>query len=842
MTLAVPETWLSALIPGYALIAHQDDRVRAAIKSVLVRALETGATIGDSRAVGTGADKRRLLVSLPDPHAGMLRARSAQAGAGPGPTATALLGAMLNVEHVAPQWDESDPIVRLTRILQMSDTHVVVRGEQVQVGGMLRDSLRRGLIGVIEAGTGVGKTRAMVASALEWIAVRQKTACIAVPTIALARQFAAEYATQARALAVASCDIADLRIVFGRREFVSEHALMRFVDDATTGEHGRADVEAIRAWVRNGAAAPDPTAGVDASWLISSLEYVAPAFPVDEVRLSDLSLASDRGFQSYRAQFDRYDKQADLLICTHAMLAQDMRFRLREAYKDSAFRGINREMIAALASMKDLDDPDAKADLRSALPAIQHARGRRFVEVTEDCGVLPDYWSLIVDEAHLLEQNFANALSDYVSLKATVRHAWDYRDAGGKISAQSIQSVADLVEEVTSLGSAVDREFFNMSGGNEIVHRFGVLFQRIGMLLDDVAMPRKREDMKVARAMSAYQLIHARAALRNAIGAAAGHSYLRFSPIRAYPQLYIGNGSVESTLRTMWSRVDAGAVVSATLYLTRADNRPDAQYQRMLLGLPDKRWVEYPPVHAPWNVTPVKGLWTAGQMAAALRPPTRADRLTATEHLKAEDAWMDRLAPVIQSIHDSAAGGVLVLMTSYRTVSGVAKRLAHMEHVLVEAVAGQPLRRQVDKFLGMRRDGRRPLWLAVGSAWTGVDVGGHDPWSRLFDGEKVPAGDDNVLTDLVIPRLPYGTNQSITHLWRMQNRPNVPWEILEAAFRFKQGMGRLVRRQGLPQNRRIFVLDGRLGDPMAASSYALFFQLFTDYPRCDLTSNPIDEQ
>lgn len=133
------------------------------------------------------------------------------------------------------------------------------------------------------------------------------------------------------------------------------------------------------------------------------------------------------------------------------------------------------------------------------------------------------------------------------------------------------------------------------------------------------------------------------------------------------------------------------------------------------------------------------------------------------------------------------------------------------KEVVIAAKAGVSVRSQGDDFLRASNQGVKPIWLAVGSAWTGVDIGGHDPWERLF-GKQVAAAEDNVLTDLVIPRLPFGTNQSFTHQWRIRTFPNVPWDLFDAALKFKQALGRLVRRAGLPSNRRIHVLDGRLGE------------------------------
>lgn len=67
----------------------------------------------------------------------------------------------------------------------------------------------------------------------------------------------------------------------------------------------------------------------------------------------------------------------------------------------------------------------------------------------------------------------------------------------------------------------------------------------------------------------------------------------------------------------------------------------------------------------------------------------------------------------------------------------------------------------------------------------------------------MPAEADNVLTDVVIPRLLFGLNKSVTHEYRIRNEPATPWEIIDMVLRLKQGIGCLVRRAGLPHNRRI---------------------------------------
>jgi Rad3-related DNA helicase len=55
--------------------------------------------------------------------------------------------------------------------------------------------------------------------------------------------------------------------------------------------------------------------------------------------------------------------------------------------------------------------------------------------------------------------------------------------------------------------------------------------------------------------------------------------------------------------------------------------------------------------------------------------------------------------------------------------------------------------------------------------------------------------------------------------------------LYESAFRFKQGLGRLIRRPGLPGNREIYVLDGRLRDPQFLNMASIFQRMLERYPR-----------
>lgn len=184
--------------------------------------------------------------------------------------------------------------------------------------------------------------------------------------------------------------------------------------------------------------------------------------------------------------------------------------------------------------------------------------------------------------------------------------------------------------------------------------------------------------------------------------------------------------------------------------------------------------------------------------------------------------WCHQVANAIADIHADAIGGTLVLMTSYESVHRVAHQLIERMDALVQANANTTLAQQRNLFIELSRAGKRPVWLALGGAWTGLDING--------DHYGIKAEADNLLTDLIIPRIPFGINRSVTHQHRMGVMNGVPWDLLDATMRFKQGVGRLVRREGLQKNRRIFVLDGRLNDHRFASYLLPVRQVIDLYP------------
>ncbi len=104
-----------------------------------------------------------------------------------------------------------------------------------------------------------------------------------------------------------------------------------------------------------------------------------------------------------------------------------------------------------------------------------------------------------------------------------------------------------------------------------------------------------------------------------------------------------------------------------------------------------------------------------------------------------------------------------------------------------------------------RSHGHRPVWIATGGAWTGLDL----------SDSGVSAVEDTLLTDLIVTATPFGMVRTSTHLSRV-SRTGFINEKRAALMMLRQGLGRLIRREGL-MHRRLWFLDGRFALPQHAS-------------------------
>lgn len=829
-TFSVPRSWLARLLPDFDVKGDDTAWLRGEVRRLL-----NDAAIAEVRALPDVPAEAGVSVnvSLAEPAASAIRAKAREYGLTAGPYCRALLAGLLAQPSnmVATTIQADGVLAEIIEWGRKTNQDLELRAEQAMFYGQLRDSLSGRNIGLCEAATGVGKTLAMLCAAIEKLRQQPGRAVIATPTIALMRHFATTYRAIQGAI-----DAPDLRVVVGRREFVSPNEISALL---ATGR-GSFDASRVHAWLERGGM-PEKTDPLGLPWLASSLAATCPDFPVHEVLLPEVVSRDDPGFVAYRSQFDEgRDRDQEVMLVTHAMLTHDIRRRNNIGREDEELQDLDAQYWKVVKSLRQMSG-EAHTAAKDRLIELTDARGTMIADLSYENGILPPYTLLLVDEAHLLEQNASSALSEYVSLRAFARALGEFRAHGGRLAANRLKNIETAIDRLSDLSQTVTRDTYPLAAQEGLSARFASLVRQVADEARQLNAP--PEDASASLA-ALYVRIRRDIATLAAAGRQDGnsHGFLQFSPIRAWPQLYLARANVKSLLSLLWSYVPCGAAVSATLYLRKGEGF-SASYQRMLLAIPPHRAKEYQPVVPAWLVRPVLGLWTPAAVATNtargwwLRPPTQKDKFKESVHDAEERAWLDEVGEAVQWIYQSAAGGVLVLMTSYDSARALSAKLApNLRDCMIVAEPDWRVYEQQAAFERRSIESARPLWIAVGSAWTGINVGGHN--------HGIPACEDNMLTDLVIPRLPFGTNRSMTHQYRMSHEPGVPWDILDATFRTKQALGRLVRRAGLPNNRRLFVLDGRLADPEFERYLSLIrSSVLAPYPSKPFTlaSRQIDE-
>lgn len=388
-----------------------------------------------------------------------------------------------------------------------------------------------------------------------------------------------------------------------------------------------------------------------------------------------------------------------------------------------------------------------------------------------NAGLLPDHIDLLlVDEAHKLEEAFAAIFSQAFHLKPFERLLERSTLPGRKALLGHTQALSDAISVYTQQSQGIGSR-------TGILDEFPLVGVRGRQLLDalsDVVIPKKQR-------AAALAINNARRTLKS-LTSGYGSIRLDLSPVRHYPQLVVGSASLATPFERLWSQVSAGVLVSATLYTDGVN----AGLTRWKLAVPKERAAFLPPVIPSWVIDPV-----------LLHLPSKDDLLPDDS-----EAWTTSVAAQVSTIAANAIGGTLVLCTSFANLEAIAAKL---QGELGERLIIQSARLGASacsaKFHAAFHEGLRPVWLGVGAAWTGIDL----------SDSSAPAEQDRMLSDLVITRLPLGVNRSLTH----ERRTSISgFSIVaqEAVWHMRQGIGRLVRRPGVPQ-RNLWMLDKRLVTP-----------------------------
>jgi len=715
--------------------------------------------------------------------------------------------------HVSPGDQQPSPLDHVNRSRGQQTT-----AEQGRFYDAVRAYLASATAGQVlfaEGATGTGKTRAFLAAGMEWALQRKRSVIVATPTLALLEQCLRE----AQSLAVSGSLQCSVVPLVGMNEFVAA----RQVDEWIAQNNELEAADDLRRWRDRGAPAPT-TALVQRAWTVAGLLAACPDFAfIDDLRLTSYDDEQDEGKQSYRQQFAD-GVEATVVICTHAMLASDVRLRMIDARKQvRAAKG--KLFLSAAASEFFAREKAERGRLHEAMNDILGEY------VDEAAARLPSDALVIVDEAHQLEQSFATIFGYGISLWRLTTDLKALRSLAPRAFKPALIAAAqEAWEQLQALGHQSDAETMPLGDErlSDALRTLGRALATTGPLGSGNAR-RTPEYRRLTETKTCLQVVDRAAGKYGMFGLVA------WSPTRNYPRLVFGRSDVSAELDFLWSvAAHASMAVSATLYERHPQLSVDS-IRRQLAVRPD-RVATMSPVVPSWVTSPVTLVLPAERQTAPDAPdrpgwirfarPNSRDKLDATSRQRKYELWLSDVTAHIGDYYRTAPGGMLVLGTAYADLREIAERLRRSEVVsdpraLLVQREGLALSTLRERFLALSRAGVRPLLLALGGAWTGLDLSPN--WS-------IAAAEDNVLTDLVLLNAPIAVNRTITHMRRREVLgPHA--DIAAATITFRQGIGRLVRRPGLPSNRRLHFLDGRMYDPAWGSYMQPLRRALSNYTR-----------
>jgi len=617
-----------------------------------------------------------------------------------------------------------------------------------------------------------------------------------------------------------------------------------------------AEIEQVRQWCRAGAKSTTPRTKPlhdhvpGLSWLADDLEALASGIPLDRLRIQpeDRIAEGDPAYEVY-ARLRQQAHSAGVILCTHAMLGLDsIRKSRSETSLSRREKALEHEIGLLIQRLGDR--PKNKAvieemiERRSAqLQNIQKRIEQLNLQKNSHCsefdqemglepdlepvqeggaklqaqGILPDDLSLlIVDEAHQFEASIAALRSSELNPRLSAKVISDFLDQHAD-EAKKLRIKGNLEDLASSLSGLR----YTLEGRYQIhkkdrltvmgaLAEVGSSVRETERLIRDWAAQLRgsgvlegilKKTQGKSTSIRSEASVLSQVLLQILSPTTRASLQIAWSPTKKYPSLIVGPSSVRSLLERIWDNFPAVILQSGTLFIPDSLGRPQINYLREVLAIPRMREQILDGHHPLW----LKNFETEISVSPRLRPP-RVEELSdlgATLEMSPETQdWVDAVAEKIIQVESASKGGVLALTSSYDRADWIRSALmgAHpdwAERLVVQGRA-RGARGAVRQYEAIYRAGLKPIWIGTGGAWTGLD---------LVDRQAEQPEDDLLLTDLVIINVPFGTSRTSTHEARARTRWHV--ERDRAVLEFRQGMGRLMRREGV-RHRKLWLLDPRI--------------------------------
>ena len=398
--------------------------------------------------------------------------------------------------------------------------------------------------------------------------------------------------------------------------------------------------------------------------------------------------------------------------------------------------------------------------------------------------LLPTFGTVFVDEAHQLEEAMANITGSDLSIRhlhCSLRDGYERKD----VSPSCWKSIDSLITRCQQQLDMLVPDYL-VPAGAEGEPPYQTFRRHAASLIEHLKEIKHSEDSRWLERIRRWHYT------LEQITSYKFEARVTFSPKLRLPSVTVGPGFLRNYFETLWDSCESACLLSATLYVCEKPGQFSSRFIRLKLGIPPDRALDTKPFIAPWIYNSPTLYTTDPDDALAFAYPGGEAPLEL-------ENWFTTIANSISIIAKDAASGTLVLCNSYADTEALGNRLDSLKRRLIIQTRGDSVKTLTALFKARARDGKRPVWLATGPAWTGLN---------LRDDLVKNASDDRILTDLVITRSPMGRNRTAAHMARV-SRLGFEQELLDAAFTLRQGLGRLIRREGL-RDRRIWFLDGRI--------------------------------
>jgi len=608
-------------------------------------------------------------------------------------------------------------------------------------------------IGTYEASTGSGKGMSLVAAALGC----QKKSVIASPSIKIMRQLIQEmtFIDSPKTYSV----------ILGQQAFVSQTLLLKHMEDLDDAAQ-----KEIKGWVGH----VDSLFGL--AWLVADLIHCCTSVPdgwAEQCSLTNLNdkTITDEGVSAWRASLKSAKTDADIVFCTHAMLAVDILCRKRELKNKSVDENQESLFYQAIA--------DANAVDKFAI--INNKNAQIGAETTGIMG----HRAMFIDEAHMLQESIASMFCSSLSLYALLTLIKKSKNVPDALRKKLRQSFNTLVKQCRD--ADVEHNMVVSQNSSYMVLMAG--FAKHARAA--VAVMKKAGDKDLKDASDYVSM------LDRAISDKGSQSvvYISLSPSYKYPRILHGKKNLLSEMAILWGSCNGAVLASATM---RVPGR-GYKYVSSKLNIPSNRASEGLSIESPWLHENIVLHYPRSAKEGLMRPSGDSDADTI-------DHWYQEVAHMIDRIAANAKGGTLVLATSY-DIAGTVRNLVSSEtykRIILQGHGGKTFEQNEAAF----RSANRPVWVAVGRAWTGLDLHSKE--------------NPELLTDLVIINLPFGMQHSASHVHDVRRNGFHNVVPYSTSIMLKQGIGRLKREDDETQ-RNIWVLDNRMfhGKKKNASHFAI---------------------